>query len=210
MRIQAFKFLVITIVIISSFSFYSLYSKEELTKYTYHDKNIQPLATGFNTLFAGSGECEACHGATGQGPNPSALSDNNGNDVSPVTDWRATMMANSAKGPLWRAKVSHEGMVNPAHKDELETTCTACHAPSGNKDAIHNGALHYLISDLENDPIGLDGVNCTACHSMSPNNLGSVFSAQMEYDTNHIIYGPYLNPVQGPMINNIGFTPEQG
>ncbi len=192
------------VIVISTTAFFDSGKYET---YQYHDKAILPLPMGFNSLFTGSGECEACHGATGTGANPSANADAAGNDVSPVTDWRATMMANAAKDPLWRAKVSHEGLVNPAHKNELETTCTACHAPSGNKAAMHDGNIHYLISDLVQDSIGLDGVNCTGCHSMAPDNLGQVFSAQMTYDTNKIIYGQYTSPITGPMINDIGYIP---
>ena len=55
------------------------------------------------TLFAGSGVCAFCHEGLLE----------NGVDVSPVTLWRASMMGNSAKDPVWRAKVSAEGVVLP-------------------------------------------------------------------------------------------------
>jgi len=186
---------------------YAFHSKQEIEQFTTIAKD---LPTGINSIFAASGECELCHGTAGAGPNTTALQDANGNDVSPVNDWRATMMANAAKDPFWRAKVSHEILVNPGLQTEIENTCTKCHAPNGFFNAIHNGQAHYTISEMEQDSMALDGVTCTTCHSMLPDNLGNVFSAEMSYDTNKTIYGPYANPIQMPMQNNIGFTPVQG
>ncbi|MCB0400471.1 MAG: T9SS type A sorting domain-containing protein [Flavobacteriales bacterium] len=186
---------------------YAFHTAEELEAF---DDMIEALPTGFNSIFAASGECELCHGTAGGGPNPTALQDANGKDVSPVADWRATMMANSAKDPFWRAKVSHEIIANPALQQDIENVCTRCHAPNGFFNAIHNGQPHYSISDLEQDSLGLDGVSCTSCHSMLPDGLGNVFSAGMTYDTLKNIYGPYPTPFTNPMVNNIGFTPVQG
>jgi hypothetical protein len=186
---------------------YAFHSKKEIDQFT---ALAEALPTGINSIFAGSGECELCHGTAGAGPNTTALQDANGNDVSPVNDWRATMMANAAKDPMWRAKVSHEILVNPTLQVEIESKCTSCHAPNGYFNAIHNGQPHYSIAEMEQDSMALDGVTCTSCHSMLPDNLGSVFSAGMSYDTNKTIYGPYSNPFQMPMQNSIGFTPVQG
>src|SRR5690606_33238847 len=83
-----------------------------------------------------SGECAGCHGHDVTG---FASTDAEGNDVNVTNDWRATMMANAAKDPFWRAKVSHEVLVNPNHQVALETKCTSCHAPQGHFNAIHNG-----------------------------------------------------------------------
>lgn len=186
---------------------YAFHSKKEKAQFKALAKD---LPSGVNSIFAGSGECELCHGTAGGGPNLSALQDANGNDVSPVNDWRATMMANAAKDPMWRAKVSHEILVNPNLQIEIENTCTRCHAPNGFFNAIHNGQPHYTISEMEQDSMALDGVTCTTCHSMLPDNLGSVFSAEMSYDTTKTIYGPYNNPFQTPMQVSIGFTPVKG
>jgi len=201
------------VVFVSSFSSegtyraYAYHSEVELNQY---NNLLQALPTGFNSIFAGSGECLLCHGTAGGGPNPTALQDANGNDVSPVKDWKATMMANSAKDPFWRAKVSHEILINPSLQQDIESTCTKCHAPNGFFNAIHNGQPHYSINDMNQDPLALDGVSCTSCHSMLPNGLGDVFSGEMQYDTTKKIYGPYPAPFANPMVNSIGFTPVQG
>ena len=52
-------------------------------------------------------------------------------DVNLYDDWETSMMALSAVDPFWKAKVSHEILVNPANSLELQTLCTKCHAPLG-------------------------------------------------------------------------------
>ena len=51
-----------------------------------YDKNFT------STHFSGSANCATCH---------DAISDNKGNDLSIVKVWGASMMAYSAKDPLW-------------------------------------------------------------------------------------------------------------
>ena len=82
------------------------------------------------------GNCVNCHAPD---PDGEALVDGDGHTVSPVVDWQATMMANSAKDPFWRAKVAHEGLVNPNHRESIENLCTACHAPQGFHEAHLTG-----------------------------------------------------------------------
>ena len=214
------KFLpVLLILFISSGFFFSfLWSENGKTEeYRYHPKNylddpteIQELPLEYNTLFAGSGNCVLCHGDPVQFPGTNANQDAASNDVSPITTWRATMMANAAKDPFWRAKVSHEGLVNPDLKDEIENVCTSCHGPNGFFEAVHTGNLPYTMDNLLADPMALDGVSCTSCHTMTDEGFGTTFSANITYDTNQTTFGPYTNPFTGPMINVTGFTPVYG
>lgn len=163
---------------------------------------------GTNDLFAGSGLCGGCHG---HDPNMLAMIDPTTNeDINILDDWSATMMANSAKDPLWRAKVSHEGLVNPGHQLALEDKCTSCHAPQGRFNAIHNGASSYAIADMIGDSVALDGVSCGACHQQKDTLIGFRFSGNLTYDTNKTVYGPYGNPFAGPMQSFIGFNVEYG
>jgi len=198
-------------IIIFSFTWTS---DADLTLYQYHSLaekklfELQDFPTESNSLFTGSGTCLQCHGDPSQFPSSSANLDSLGNDVSPVTTWSATMMANSSKDPFWRAKVSHEGIENPELASEVETLCTKCHAPMGHFDALHNGIDFYSISNLEQDPLGLDGVSCNACHMIEDTNLGITFSGNIDYNTDHVEYGQFTDPFQNPMINHIGFTPE--
>lgn len=163
------------------------------------------LPIGYNYLFAGSGVCENCHGYdTARVASVDAFQ----NDVNVVSDWRATMMANSAKDPFWLAKVSHEVLLYPQHQAKIEDKCTTCHAPMGHFDAKHLGASHYSMADLAADPIAKDGVSCLACHSQRPEGSGFSFSGALNYDTAKIVYGQYPGPLVSPMLTETGFKPK--
>lgn len=177
------------------------HTDEELALYL---KVSRALPEAANDYFIGSGACVECHGSD---PAGIASVAGEGQDVNVVDDWRATMMANSAKDPFWRAKVSHEVIVNPHLQNEIETTCTACHAPMGHFEAMFHGDTHYSIAQMLNDSVAMDGVSCVACHQMSADGLGDFFSGQLFYDTNRVAYGPYISPLSSPMIESSGYTP---
>ncbi len=161
------------------------------------------LPNDTNNYFATGGLCAGCHG---HDPAGLAMVNAAGNDINVTDDWRSTMIANSAKDPFWRAKVSHEVLVNPAHQQKLESTCTSCHAPAGRYTAVFNNQPHYGISDLVSDTIGLDGVNCSSCHQvLPPDSLGLDFSGQIDYTSDKTVYGPYKNPFADPMSSFMGF-----
>lgn len=155
-------------------------------------------------LFPTATQCNGCHGFD---PQMNAMIDWQGNDVNVHDDWSTSMMANSAKDPFWRAKVSHEGLVNPSHKLDLETKCTSCHAPQGHFTSILRGKAHYTIDDMVGDSIGLDGVSCGACHMKSAENLENLFSGNANYDTSGVMFGPYTTPFAAPMNSFVGFNP---
>ncbi len=155
--------------------------------------------------FPTSTLCITCHSYDPEGY---ALVDGSGNDVNMSDDWRATMMANSAKDPFWRAKVSHEILLNPDHSLETQDKCNSCHAPMGHFTAHLKGDDFYTIDDLLADTIGLDGVSCGACHQIRPDSLAIFFSGKTLYDTNRVAFGPYPTPFAAPMTDFVGFTPE--
>ena len=162
------------------------------------------LTTDSAFMFSGSGVCVECHGRDPQGQ---ASVTQEGIDINVVDDWRSTMMANSAKDPLWRAKVSHEVLVNPAHQEALETKCTSCHAPMGHFEALHAGQTTYSIAEMLTDSLALDGVSCLACHKQLPDSMGLNFSGELVYDTLKNAYGQYQSPLAGPMIALTGYWP---
>jgi hypothetical protein len=157
-------------------------------------------------LFLNSRNCRGCHGYDSA---QYALVTNDSVDVSLYNDWVGTMMANSAKDPLWRAKVSHEILVNPSHSLEIQNTCTKCHAPMGNYMSMYQGNPFYTIANMLADPdtLGLDGVSCMACHMIGDQGLGTLFSGTIPYDTSHVLYGPFTGVQTGPMQLYIGMTP---
>jgi hypothetical protein len=157
-----------------------------------------------NDYFLHSIVCKGCHGFDTLG---TASVDINGVDINLYDDWEATMMANSAIDPLWRAKVSHEILVDPGHALQLQNKCTSCHAPMGHFTAIYKGFSNYTIAMLDTDSLGLNGVACGGCHEIGTNNLGSVFSGNIPYDTSKVEFGPFTAPVAGPMQLYVGLTP---
>lgn len=189
--------LFVLLLMIPLFFSFTLSSNEEINEDKSTQKDILPLPTGFNNLFAGSGECLLCH---------NSMVDADGNDLSIVGWWKSSMMANASKDPFWRAKVSYETIINPELQEEIESTCTKCHAPQGNFEAQHNGQTHYSMAELYSDPLANDGVSCTVCHQIMEDSHGN-FSANIIFNEDHHIYGPYSDIFPNPMINHTGYTP---
>jgi hypothetical protein len=170
----------------------------------------QILPTQTSNIFSGSGNCELCHKPGF--PNNNALRDVNGSDISPVTLWRSTMMANAAKDPLWQAKVSAEVTAHPEFQEFIEDKCTTCHAPLGRTEAHFYGTQYYSLEEMQNDALALDGVSCTACHQIKPDNLGrhESWSGQYIIENERTIYGPFQNPFGQPMSMAVNYTPVFG
>lgn len=174
-----------------------------------------PLVNTIHDDFVGSANCALCH---------TGLTDTSGQDISIDTHWRSTMMANSAKDPLWQAKVSSEVERNPALQSVIEGKCATCHMPMAATQAKALGqpvkilgADGFLNASHPLHGLAMDGVSCAACHQISPTNLGqqSSFSGGYVIDTStvapdRLIYGPFANLQTTPMRNNVGFTPVQG
>jgi hypothetical protein len=160
-----------------------------------------PLAPG--EFFLSSESCRGCHGYdSAQMANITEA----GDDVNLVDRWESSMMALAAKDPLWRAKVTHEITINPAHAGALQNKCLDCHAPMGAYTSQFHGNAYYGLTDLVNDSLGLDGVSCGGCHMISPA-TGWTYSGIISYDTSHVEYGPFTAPFVGPMQLYENFTP---
>lgn len=171
-------------------------------EYFQTNKIMAPIGPG--EYFHVSSSCRGCHGTDSAGV---ANIDEDGNDVNLFDHWQSTMMANSARDPLWRAKVSHEILVNPPHANHLQDKCTSCHAPMGRYTAFFHGATTYGLADIANDSLGADGVSCASCHTID-STVGLTFSGTIPYDTTRNIYGPFTMPLAGPMQLYEGYTPQ--
>lgn len=170
--------------------------------------SLDSLWQGSNGHFLSAGTCDHCHGFDSSGV---YNVDMEGGDINVVDDWRSTMMANSSRDPYWRAKISHEVLVNPAHQGELEGFCTKCHAPAGRYNAHLNGASEYSMTEMLADNTALDGVNCMVCHRQSPPSGAPQHSGVLNYRTDSIIeYGPYVSPLVSPMAEALQSIPVFG
>jgi hypothetical protein len=124
------------------------------------------------SLFTHSENCTACH---------NNLLTPTGEDVSIGLTWRSTMMANSARDPYWQASVRRETIDHSSHAAEIEDECAACHMPMAQKIAHAAGMKAEVFAQLpiaRRDPSDLhrlssDGVSCTVCHQIAPDNLGT-------------------------------------
>ncbi len=170
--------------------------------------------TTFNSEhFSGSQNCAQCHDGI--------VDESNGNDVSIVSAWQSSMMANAAIDPLWRAKVASEVKRNPQHKELIEKKCSRCHTPMATVEAGFAGDTVALSGDGFFNPQNphydeaMNGVSCTLCHQIENTpELGTAdgFSGGFTIADNALsarkTYGPFTNPKTNPMINNVQFTPE--
>ena len=117
--------------------------------------------------LASSSDCNYCHAFANQDNLFSAP------PYAPQANWTPTMMANSAKDPVFWAAVALASQDDPEHTED----CIRCHSPNaflqGRGGAISIDELDAYAGDLE-------GVTCELCHRMTS---GSVIgNAQYEID----------------------------
>ncbi len=162
---------------------------------------------------ATSGACGICH---------TGLLDGSGQDISIDTSWRSTMMANAARDPYWLATVRAETLIFPTIADVLEDKCATCHMPLARFEAdtaskptimFEEG---FVSSGHEDHKFAFDGVSCTLCHQILPDNFGfpESFSGEYLIDTEtpigeRITFGPFPVGMQQANImqTTSGFIP---
>ena len=146
-------------------------------------------------LFQTSDRCIACH---------NGLVTPSGQDVSIGLDWRSTLMANSARDPYWQASVRRESIDHPESQAKIEDECASCHMPMARYHAKSRGELGQVFAHLAAEPTSparreaIDGVSCSLCHQISPENLGApaTFSGQFQIaapldSTHRPEFGPF-------------------
>lgn len=161
-----------------------------------------------STHFSGSDNCAACH---------NEITDAEGKDLSIESAWSATMMANSTRDPLWKAKVASELKRNPHLEEVINDKCSKCHAPMANHEAhfaqeeikvFDDGFLNTQNPHYDQ---AMNGVSCSFCHQVEDTaELGTLagFSGNYSIGSNRIVYGQYTNVVQNPMIEQVNYTPQ--
>ncbi len=163
--------------------------------------------------FATSTVCASCHS---NAPGAAAMKDAQGNGVAPHDLWRATMMANAARDPLFRAQLSVEVQQTPTRAQDIEATCQTCHDPMGRRLDLANNRVTPPLASVTGasarDHLALDGVSCTVCHAMTAQDLGTPesFSGGFHITTTGELYGPHDAPFTNPMQMHTGFTPAKG
>lgn len=121
-------------------------------------------------FFQTADRCIGCH---------AGLVTPSGEDVSIGFDWRASMMANSARDPYWQAAVRREVIDHPAAAAVIEDECSKCHMPMMRFEAHAAGGAGQVFAHLPpgaagpTDPLAADGVSCAVCHQIQADNLGT-------------------------------------
>jgi hypothetical protein len=152
------------------------------------------------------------------------LRDTQGQDISIVTAWSSSMMANATRDPYWRAKIAAELRRNPQQSQNINNVCSRCHAPMANDAARKDGAdIEILGSGFLNPQNAyfnhaMDGVSCTLCHQIRDDGkLGTLEGASGEYSVatyanaaNRPAYGQYADVLTGPMQMMVSYTPQLG
>jgi hypothetical protein len=164
---------------------------------------------GHNEVFATGDGCAQCHSAA---PRANAMRTATGDDVSPHALWQASVMANSARDPYWRAAVVRERTAAGEGAAAVEQGCVRCHAPMAHHSARLAGLPLPGAAAIAGDPLAQDGVSCTVCHQILPDGLGTdaTFDGRGAIDHGRFVFGPYVDPTGGPMAGRSGYLPVHG
>jgi hypothetical protein len=165
-------------------------------------------------LFEASDRCQACH---------NGLLTPSGRDVSIGLDWRASMMAHSARDPYWQAAVRREVLDHPKAQAAIEHECSRCHMPMSNVSQVAAGGRGEVFSNLgpegPSSTLAGDGVSCTVCHQIRPEGLGTraTFTGHFPFATRsesgeRTAFGPFAieKGLQKVMHSASAFRPEEG
>ena len=167
-------------------------------------------AMQFGDQFQHSSACATCHANT---TNATAMRDQSNRPIGMFDLWQSTMMANSARDPYYRATLSAEMARHPARASEIEKKCLGCHVPMSASGPNLDTELRMSLERVDaNDALGLlasDGVSCTVCHSITPQDLGdeSTFSGKFHVSDRGQVFGPHDALDGGRMTGRTGLIP---
>jgi hypothetical protein len=172
--------------------------------------------------FLTSSQCLGCHSASKEnmaflfaaGPQPPI-------NLSPYTEWRASMMGLAGRDPIFHAQLESEKTMRPSQEAFFDNTCYRCHGVMGQRqlESDRNQPFeHRMVYALPDDPDGKygalarDGVSCAVCHRVSKDGLGmpATFTGKFKIDPPNVANGPYDQLITVPMKNATGITPRYG
>lgn len=170
----------------------------------------------YGTHFETSDRCFPCH---------NGVTTKSGEDISIGINWRTSMMGNAGRDPYWMAGVRRESIDHPTAAAAIQDECTICHMPMMRYEAKLAGGEGTVFDHLPSDPgelsdrLAEDGVSCTVCHQVTPENFGKreSFVGGFKIDEKTAagarhIYGPF-EPSTGHttiMKSSSAFQPQQG
>lgn len=172
--------------------------------------------------FLTSSQCIGCHSASNE--NMAFLFEDpkfKPINLSPYTEWRASMMGLAGRDPIFHAQLESEKARFPSQAEFFDNTCYRCHGVMGQRQIEldkNKPFEHGMVYALPGEPNGKygslarDGVSCAACHQMSKEGLGKpeTFTGQFKLDPFNVVNGPYEEVATLPMKNALGITPRYG
>jgi Cytochrome P460 len=183
-----------------------------------HVASTPVAAQGFLT----SSQCLGCHSASkdnmaflfSEGPQPPI-------NLSPYTEWRASMMGLAGRDPIFHAQLESEKTMRPSQAAFLDNTCYRCHGVMGQRQLESDKKQpfeHSMVYALPNDADGKygalarDGISCDVCHRVSKEELGTpaTFTGKFKIDLPNVVNGPYDQLITLPMKNATGITARYG
>ena len=144
--------------------------------------------------FRTSDRCVACH---------NGLKTSKGEDVSIGFEWRASIMANSARDPYWQGSVRRETLDHPESSSAIQNECATCHMPMQHlmdrTQQRETAVLSRLPLKPEHtaDAAAIDGVSCSVCHQVKAEGLGTpaTYNGNVNVagpeERTRLEYGPY-------------------
>lgn len=174
--------------------------------------------------FLTSSQCIGCHSASHE--NMAFLFEEANKkpiNLSPYTEWRASMMGLSGRDPIFHAQLESEKTLYPSQSEFFDNTCYRCHGVMGQRqiELDKKGTFkHGMVYAQPDEPGGKygslarDGVSCVACHQAAKEGLGTAqsFTGQFKLDPFNVVNGPYKSEEVAtlPMKNALGITPRYG
>ena len=142
-------------------------------------------------------------------------------NLSPYTEWRASMMGLAGRDPIFHAQLESEKTMRPSQAGFLDNTCYRCHGVMGqrqiesDKQQPFEHSMVYALPDDTDGKYGAlarDGVSCAVCHRISKDGLGTAatFTGKFKLDPANVVNGPYDQLITVPMKNATGITSGYG
>lgn len=172
--------------------------------------------------FVTSSQCIGCHSASRE--NMAFLFEDEKVkpvNLSPYTEWRASMMGLAGRDPIFHAQLESEKTLYPSQAGFLDNTCYRCHGVMGQRQIEldkNQPFKHSMVYAKPDEPdakygaLSRDGVSCAACHRIAKEGLGTAetFTGRFKLDPADVVNGPYEDVITLPMKHALNVTPRYG
>lgn len=194
------------------------------------DASVAPAGPHGPDTFLTSDQCAACHDADfifdAEVPDEQFMvardADGTFVDLSPHGEWSVSLMGLAGRDPVFHAQLESEKVRRPEMRAFADNTCYKCHGVMGLRQLAIDQAgrpfQHAMIYAGAGTPnakygaLGRDGVSCTVCHHIAPDDLGTPASFTANFKTGQAdeVYGPFPRAQTLPMEHALGITPKLG